>query len=57
MKVANVVACFLVAFDCGEKAVGRVEQHLFPPDLIWLWYIAAAMWLYVCFKNIKATYD
>jgi len=44
MRLSWTVACALVALDCAEKASGAQPQHLFVADLIWLWWVAAAIW-------------
>lgn len=44
MKVAAILACFLAAWDCAEKAVAAQPQQLFATDHLWLWWIVTAYW-------------
>ena len=44
MRVVGAVACFLVALDGSEKALGTAPQHLFSDQNIWLWWFAVAGW-------------
>lgn len=47
MKSAGGLACWLVGFDCLEKAIGLQDQRPFVGDAVWLWWFAAAIWLVV----------
>lgn len=53
MKLAPSAACFLVAWDAGEKALGLEPQQIVAPDALWLWWIIAAMWA-VCGVGVWA---
>lgn len=50
MRFACAVACGLVAWSCGDRAVGLHEQVLFSPDAIWVWWIFAVLWLFIGFS-------
>jgi hypothetical protein len=45
MRLAPSVACFLVAWDCVEKAIGVEPQHIVAPSALWLWWMIAALWV------------
>ena len=43
-RFVYVTACWLVALNCVEKTVGEQSQVILAADLIWLWWIPAALW-------------
>ena len=37
------MACWLVAIDCGRRAIGAEGQSIFMPGLEWLWWFSAVI--------------
>lgn len=44
MNFGGMLACFLVAMECLERAVGASPQLLFQGHAIWLWWLPTVFW-------------
>lgn len=54
MRLAAAAACWIVAWDCAEKADAIQVQHMFVSDALWLWWIPTVIWTISGFKVIMA---
>jgi hypothetical protein len=50
------MGCFIVAWDCAEKALSVQQQSLMPPDYLWTWWIVALAWSISAWKIAIAGY-
>jgi hypothetical protein len=50
MRFTAAIACLLVAHDCAMTASGLQSQNLFATEALWVWWIAAALWLVSAFR-------
>lgn len=55
MRIANVAACLGMVFEAAEKAVGLEPQYLLASNLYWLWWVPAACWAWIAFRNAAGT--
>jgi hypothetical protein len=44
LKLASVVACYLVAWDCVDKALGLAPSVILTADYSWIWWLVAFGW-------------
>lgn len=50
MNVAAWIACWFVAGDCAQKALGVAPQEIFTESMAWLYWIPATAWLLIGFN-------
>lgn len=44
-RILGLLACWLVAWNCADKALGTAPQVMIAPNYLWFWWIVAAGWI------------
>lgn len=45
MRFTAAIACLLVAHNCAKTAAGLEPQNLFSAEALWVWWVAAGLWV------------